>query len=81
MTEAEIYQGLGEVFREVFGDAAPPLRAELSAEDVPGWDSVKMVNIILAVEQHFSVRLRSREVDKLRNVGDLATLVQSKQAG
>lgn len=81
MSDEEVYDGLGSVFREVFGDDAPALRPDLSADSVPGWDSVKMVSIILAVEQHFSIRLRSREVDKLRNVGDLAALVKSKQPG
>ena len=39
-----------------------------------------MVTIILGVEQHFDVKLRSREVDKLKNVGDLAELVKIKKA-
>ncbi len=80
MTEAEIYAGLTEVFHEVFGDDGLVLTPQTSAEQVEGWDSIKMVSIILGVEQHFGIRLRSREVDRLANVGDLAELVKSKQA-
>ena len=77
-TEAAIYDGLTEVFHDVFGDDALTLTPTLSADQVKGWDSVRMVTIILGVEQHFGIKLRSREVDQLKNVGDLAQLVQAK---
>jgi acyl carrier protein len=81
MTDEEIYRGLTEVFHEVFGDDSLAIKPETTAADIEGWDSFKMVTIILAVEQHFDVRLRSREVDKLKQVGDLAELVKSKKSG
>ena len=77
-TDAEIYQGLTEVFHEVFGDDGITLTPQTTAKDVADWDSVRMVTIILGVEQRFSVKLRSREVDQLKNVGDMATLVKAK---
>ena len=80
MTDAEIYAGLTEVFHDAFGDDSLVLTPQTAADRVPGWDSVKMVSIILGVEQRFDVRLRSREVDRLKNVGDLAELVKIKAA-
>jgi acyl carrier protein len=80
VTDAEIYAGLTELFQGVFGDEGMVLTPQTSADQVAGWDSVKMVTIILGVEQHFGVKLRSREVDRLKNVGDLAELVRTKQA-
>lgn len=79
MTDAEIHARLTELFHDVFGDDSLVLTSQTSADQVAGWDSVKMVTIILGVEQRFDIRLRSREVDKLKNVGDLAALVKSKQ--
>ena len=81
MTDDEIYAGLAEVFHNAFGDSTLALTPQTSAAQVPGWDSVKMVTIILGVEQHFDIKLRSREVDKLKTVGDLADLVKIKKAG
>jgi acyl carrier protein len=77
-TEATVYDGLTEVFHDVFGDDSLKLTPTLSADQVAGWDSVRMVTIILGVEQHFNIKLRSREVDQLKNVGDLARLVETK---
>lgn len=48
------------------------------AAEVPGWDSLSHVNVVLAVEKHFGVRFRGVEVLKLTNVGDLQRLVNSK---
>jgi acyl carrier protein len=54
------------------------ITADTLAGDVPGWDSLSHVNVILAVEQHFNVRFRSAEALKLKNVGDLQRLVDTK---
>ncbi len=48
------------------------------ASDVPGWDSLNHINVILAVESHFRVRFRGAEVLRLKTVGDLQRLVQAK---
>jgi acyl carrier protein len=48
------------------------------ASQVPGWDSLSHVNVILAVEKRFDVRFSSREVLKLKSIGDLQRLVDSK---
>jgi len=53
--------------------------ATLAAE-VPGWDSLNHVNVMLSVEKHFGIRFRSMEVLRLTNVGDLQRLVSSKIA-
>lgn len=50
------------------------------ATEVPGWDSLKHVSIIAAVEQEFGVRFKSLEVIKLKNIGELQSLVDKKLA-
>ena len=48
------------------------------ASQVPGWDSLSHVNVIVAVEKQFMVRFSNIEVLRLKNVGDLQRLVDSK---
>ncbi|RJP67653.1 MAG: acyl carrier protein [Ignavibacteriales bacterium] len=52
---------------------------ETIAPQVPGWDSLNHVNVILAVEKHFNVHFKNIEVLKLKNVGDLQKLIDSKK--
>jgi len=51
---------------------------ETVAPDVPGWDSLNHINIIVAIEEYFKVKFKSMEVLKLKNVGDLQKLVNLK---
>jgi len=50
------------------------------ATEVPGWDSLSHINVVLAVEKHFGVRFKSAEVLRLKNVSDLRRLLDSKLA-
>ena len=72
MSNAEIYTALTEIFRDVFMNDDMQLTPELSAKDVEGWDSFKQIEIILATEARFGIRLKTREIDNLSCVGDLA---------
>jgi len=75
MTADEIMARLAPIFRATFGDENLTLHPAMAARDVEGWDSAKMVTIILAVEDEFSIRMRSRDVDALRSVGDFVALI------
>jgi len=57
------------------------IKNETVASQVPGWDSLSHINVILAVEKHFNIRFNNREVLRLKNVGDLQRLVTSKLQG
>jgi acyl carrier protein len=48
------------------------------ANQVQGWDSLKHINIILSLEEEYSIRLKSLEVLKCKKIGDLQNLVNSK---
>ena len=76
-TEADAYAALTEIFRDAFQHDVP-LRPELTARDVAGWDSFKQIEIIMAVEERFAIRLTTRELDSLHSVGDLVRVVIAK---
>ena len=80
MTEPEIYQALTTTFNDIFlrDDLVP--KPEMTAKDVEGWDSFKQIEIIIAVEQQFSIHLTPREIDGLSCVGDLVTVIAKKTA-
>jgi len=78
MQEREIYAMLSVIFAEVFMRDDLELRAEMSAWDVPGWDSFKQVEIVMTAEQQFGITMSTRELDSLQNVGDLVTVIAEK---
>ena len=76
----EIYAALTEIFHDVFMRSDIVLSPELTAKQVQGWDSFKQIEIIMASEEKWNIKFNTRELDSLRCVGDLATLVGTKTA-
>jgi acyl carrier protein len=76
--EAERERRLTEVFRRVFHQPALELRDETSARDVPGWDSLNHVTLMIEVEREFGLRFSSREIEALSCVGDLKALIDAR---
>jgi acyl carrier protein len=54
------------------------LKDETVANEVPGWDSLKHLNIILAIEKGYSVKFKGMEIMKIQNIGSLQKLIDSK---
>jgi acyl carrier protein len=78
MTEPESYVFLTDVFHDVFMRDDITLSPTLGADDVEGWDSFKQIEIIVAVQERCGIKFRSRELDGLTCVGDLAALIVAK---
>ena len=71
VTRDEIHSKLTSVFRSIFDDDSIVLTATTSADDIEEWDSLNQIKIILACEQVFNVKLNSRKVNTLANVGQM----------
>lgn len=65
------------LLEDILDDDLPEFTPETSAKDVPGWDSLNHVRLLLRIEQKYSVDIPVAEVEKLANVGDMVRLVNS----
>lgn len=80
MSRDEVTSILQVVFRDVFQDDELIIGDDTTAEDVPTWDSLTNIQMVLAVEQAFRIRLTAAQVSGLENVGDLISVVEAKVA-
>ena len=71
---------LTKVFRDVFDDETITLRSDLSANDIPDWDSLTHIRLLFTIEREFRIKFTITEVGDLKNVGELIALIQSKTA-
>ena len=78
MEESDLRTRVTETFRDVFNSPTLELRDEMTAQEVKGWDSISHIDLVLALERKFKIKLTTGEVSKLKNVGDLVTLVRKK---
>jgi acyl carrier protein len=78
MNDDEIYERLANIFEDVFDDDDITVTPELSAKDVPGWDSLTHIRLLLTVERKFGIKFSTSEIGSLENVGDLAALIKAR---
>ena len=80
MDENSILSQLTMIFRDVFDDPDLVLTPATTARDVPGWDSMNHITVVVAAERHFGVKFHTSEIEMLQNVGELTRLIGAKLA-
>lgn len=78
MGKNEIVEKLTAVFQETFNDNTIVLNDNMTAADVENWDSLTHMMMITKVEEVFGIRFKLRELNKLKNVGDLCNTIAEK---
>lgn len=78
MERTEIIEKLTSIFHEVFNDNNIVLRDDMTAADVEKWDSLTHMLMIAKVEEIFGVKFKLKELNKLKQVSDIISLVEEK---
>lgn len=78
MERKEIMAELEKIFAEALQEEQVTLTDETTAADVEGWDSVSNMIIISEVEKHFGLKLKLREIIRMKDVGALCDLIVEK---
>lgn len=78
MDKIDIYKKLTDIFRDVLDQDDLVLTSDLTAADVRGWDSLTHINIVVAAEAAFRIKFKSAELEDLKNVGELVSLIEVK---
>lgn len=76
---ADTLSRLAQVFQDVFDDEDLAVTPATTAADVPGWDSVMHITLMMRIEKTFGLRFKSGEVAGLKDVGELARLIDARK--
>jgi len=78
MSRDAIIRELTPIFRDVLDQPDLELGSETDASKVDGWDSLAHVNLVVAIEKRYRVKFALGELQALKNVGDMADLIEKK---
>jgi acyl carrier protein len=78
MNQAEVIAQLQAIFDNLFLEPVT-LTPASSAKDVPEWDSLTHISLVVAVEKAFAVRFRVGEVENTSSVGEFANLILKRK--
>lgn len=74
--QQEILGGLAEIVNEVAGIPADDVQMDKSFIDDLDIDSLSMVEVVVAAEERFGVKIPDDDVKNLRTVGDAVTYIE-----
>ncbi len=78
MSSRDLLLEIQDIMRDVFDVDDLVISESTTAEDVEEWDSLSHIRLIVALEREFGFKFKNSEIESLKNVGDLMTLIQSK---
>ena len=76
LSQQEILAGLAEIVNEVAGIPASDVQMDKSFTDDLDVDSLSMVEVVVAAEEKFGVRIPDDDVKNLKTVGDAVTYIE-----
>jgi acyl carrier protein len=69
---------LDNLFAEVLRVPVDTISDQTSPSNTPRWDSIAMINLALAIESEFGVKLSTREIMSMTTVGIAKGVLQKK---
>jgi len=75
-TRAEITSGLAEILEEVAGVNPDDVAEDKSFTDDLDVDSLSMVEVVVAAEERFDVKIPDDDVKDLKTVGDATNFIR-----
>lgn len=79
-TTEEIRSGLAEIVNEIAGVPAADVQLDKSFTDDLDIDSLSMVEVVVAAEEKFGVKIPDDEVKNLATVGDAVAYIEKARA-
>lgn len=66
------------IVSDIFNVPLEEITSESSPESIENWDSMQQLNLVLSLEDEFSVNFEPEEIEKLTDVKAIVVLIQKK---
>jgi acyl carrier protein len=70
------FEQVRNIASDIFGVPADKITAGSSPETIENWDSMQHLNLVLAIEEKFGVQLEPEDIEKMKTIGAVVTLVE-----
>ena len=78
MERQAIYDHLSETLADILDVDSVTLEDATTADQLPGWDSIAHIKLIISLEGEFGIRFTPEEAAAPENVGKFVDLIQQK---
>ena len=78
MTRKEVFNGVQDIFRDIFDEDDMVIKDKTNSDDVEEWDSLNHINLVSAIEKEFKIKFALGELMTLKDVGAMVDLMMEK---
>ena len=78
MTREEIFNGVQDIFRDIFDEDGMVIKNATSSDEIEDWDSLNHINLVSAIEKEFEIKFALGELMALKDVGAMVNLIVEK---
>ncbi len=78
MTREEIFNGVQDIFRDIFDDDDLVINDSTNSDEIGEWDSLNHINLVSAVEKEFKIKFCLAELLTFKDVGAMIDLMLGK---
>ena len=73
-----IFDKVQDIFREVFDDDELVISDSTNSDEIEDWDSLEHISLIVSMEKEFSMKFDIKEINTLKDVGEMIDLIKRK---
>jgi len=78
MTREEVFNGVQDIFRDIFDEDDMVIENATSSDEIEDWDSLNHINLVSAIEKEFKIKFALGELMTLKDVGAMVDLMMEK---
>lgn len=80
MNRDTIIAEITPIFQDILDLPELVITPDHNATNVEGWDSLAHINLVVGIEKYYRIKFALGELQGLKNVGEMADLIQQKIA-
>ena len=69
---------LEKIIREAFSLNSDEIDPGWTSDDIPKWDSMGHLNLIMAVEKEFNIKFEIEEMFMIQKLADIVTFIEKR---
>ncbi|MBT3728775.1 MAG: acyl carrier protein [Campylobacteraceae bacterium] len=78
MTREEVFNGVQDIFRDIFDENELIISDTTSSDEIEDWDSLNHINLVSAIEKEFKIKFSLGELMTLKDVRAMVDLMLEK---
>jgi acyl carrier protein len=78
MDSVAIQAKLTPIFRRIFDSPTLVLSDAQNLKDLPNWDSLNQINLIIAIEQEMHVKFKLEDLNRISTTGSIIQIIREQ---